>query len=139
MKFLLSIIEFFRFFKHLRERRAARERLDREHQLALVTQLVHGLEVIAESSTRQAEENTKALSDIAKGVIAQAESFNSWIKSFQITSAPDTSVVRDEDELASEHQRFAESLGLPALPSEFALAHELQQGFLKAVRDDMHI
>jgi len=57
--------------------------------------------------------------------------FASWMKSFQTTDAPTSSVVREEDELAAEQARLFEELGIEpgsAIPEEFKLALQLQKG-----------
>jgi sensor histidine kinase YesM len=123
-------------FKRLRERREKREQLLREerqaeraHQQQLLQHFLQSLETIQESATSQREADSKALMEVAKGMMAQASAFAEWIKCFQTSSQPTTSVVREEDEYAAEQMRLVES-GFPAdiaaLPEEFRLAWALR-------------
>lgn len=119
--------ESIRFIKHYRERQAERERsqsreraLEREHQRLLV-------EAIASKLVDVVKTNQDGLLQIAKTNAAQAEVFNTWLKSFQpINPDPEPSrVIREEDEWEMEQER----LGLPIdqLPPEFRLAFNLEQ------------
>lgn len=128
------IIDAFRFIRRYRERKQAELAAERSHQLALIEQLAKSLEVITEGSAKQAEENTKAIVALAASSAAQAESFSTWIKSFHTVSSPESSVVRDEDELRDEEERQ-----LADLPEEFRLAFSLHgnQDFLDDVKQDM--
>lgn len=137
----MNLLEPFRFIKHYRERADALRREMREHQLALITHTTRALEILVEGQAKQVEESTKALTEIAHSNTAQAEAFTTWIKSFQITEAPTTSTVRDEDEIADEQARLANHLGISPsafadLPEEFQLAAQLRGDFLNSVRND---
>lgn len=131
---LTAFIDAFRFISRARERRAASLREEREHQLALYGQLARSLEIITEGSAKQAEENTKAITELARSSAAQAAAFSTWIASFQATTPPESTVVRDEDELAAEEARLADSL-----PEEFRLAFSLHgtADFMDDVKKDM--
>lgn len=110
---------------------------DREHQLAILAQVTRALELFTDSQTKQLEESTKGLMAIALANSAQAEAFSTWIKSFQISSPPTSSVVRDEDELADEDARHTNQLD--SLPEEFRLALDLQKTFLSDVKGDNRV
>lgn len=89
-----------------------------------MTLFLSSLETMQLSGAEQATSDSKALIEVAKGMTAQAESFSQWLKLFQTTSAPTSSVVREEDEYAAQERRKFES-NLPAdltvLPEEFQL------------------
>lgn len=125
-----AFFEQFRFLKHARERQAAAAAAERTHQLALVDRLAGMIESLSEGQSKQITDVTAALVEIAKSNQAQAEGFTTWLKSFQVTEAPTSSTVRDEDELAEEQERFYGELGLNAsdVPEEFKLALQLQKG-----------
>lgn len=128
-------------FVAVRERREQREALAREHQLALVREIVKGLEAITDGQVAQAREQASALTEIAKANAAQSEAFSKWFSSFQISSPPTSTVVTEEEEWAREQQKLAEHYGIPAeaafdLPEEFRLAHELKTSFAAALAAD---
>lgn len=131
---LTALADIFRFVKRYREREATALQSERDHQLALITQLARSLEVITEGSAKQAEENTKAIMALSASSAEQAKAFSSWIDSFKIAAAPTSSVVRDDDEIAEEQARLEESL-----PEEFRLAFALHgtQDFMDDVKKDM--
>lgn len=118
----------------IREAERGERRLEREHQVNLLTQITAALEVITDGSAKQAEENTKAISELAKSSAKQAEAFSEWMKCFQTGgAAPTSSVVRDEDEIAEEEER-----ALAEMPEEFRLAYNLhQQDFMSDVKKDL--
>lgn len=123
------------------EARAEEARIGREHQLALVREIVKGIEALADGQVSQAREQSAALIAIAQANAAQAASFSKWFESFQITSAPTSSSVSEEEEWATEQRKLAESYGLPPelgpdLPEEFRLAHQLQAGFKDFLAND---
>lgn len=126
----LDVVEQLRFIKHSRERQAAVAAAERVHQLALVDRLAGMIESLSEGQSKQITDVTSALVEIAKSNQAQAEGFTTWLKSFQVTSPPTSTTVRDDDELVEESQRFYGELGLdPAdVPEEFRLALQLQKG-----------
>lgn len=124
-----------------RERREQREARARDHQLALVREIVKGIEALTDGQVAQAREQGAALTAIATANAAQSEAFSKWFSSFQITSPPTSSVVSEEDEWAREQQKLAEHYGLPSeaafdLPEEFRLAHELKTNFAAALAAD---
>lgn len=111
---------------------AARDERDREraHQATLLNSFLASLETIQASATEKATEDTHALVEVAKGMTAQATAFSEWIKLFQTSTAPISSVITEEDEYRAEQQRKAE-LGYPVdledLPPEFQLAYALKR------------
>lgn len=124
----------FNFFQKRRERRDAELAAQRAHELALIEAQTRQLEVVMEQGATQARESASALIEIAKSNSAQAAAFTTWIQSFQITSAPTTSVVREEDEVAAEIARQYGSeidpAGIPSeLPEELRLAFALRAKF----------
>jgi len=121
----------FGFIRRWRERQEAREAQERAHQLAMLDRVTTMVENLSDSQTKQAAEQGAALVAVAKALAAQADVFASWMKSFQTTDAPTSSVVREEDELAAEQARLFEELGIEpgsAIPEEFKLALQLQKG-----------
>jgi hypothetical protein len=130
LKALMAFLEPFRFIKRYRERVAAAAAAERAHQLAIVDRLAGMIESLSDSQSRQLTDVSTALVEIAKSNQAQAEGFSTWLKSFQIaTSAPSTSVIREEDEVRAEQARFLEELGIPAdaeIPAELKLAFDLR-------------
>lgn len=136
MSFWTDFSERFRFVKHWRERADTLRHENQLHQLAVITASTKALEVLIEGQVRQTEESTKALLAIAAASSSQADAFGSWIKSFQVTEAPTSSVVRDEDEIKLELARYAEHFG-EDIPEEFRLAHQLhREEFITSVRND---
>ncbi len=136
MSFLHKFIQPFRFIARYRTRQAlARVRewklreAERDHQAALLKLFLTSLETIQEASAKESTQNSAALIEVAKSVAAQAQSFSEWMKCFQTSSAPTTSVVRDEDEYREEQMRNIQA-GIPAdiasLPEEFRLAWALR-------------
>lgn len=125
-----QLIEPFRFFKHRRERKAHERALEREHQLAMLQSVTGMIEALVDGQAKQASETAAALVEIAKSNQAQAEGFTTWLKSFQVTEPPTTSVVREEDEFNEEQKRFLETIGVAPgdVPEEFRLAFDLQRG-----------
>jgi hypothetical protein len=130
---LQTWFEFFRFLKHYRERAAQAAAAERSHQLAMLDRVTTMVENLVDSQAKQAAEQGAALVEIAKANQAQSVIFSEWMKSFQIATAPTSSVVREEDELIAEQSRLLDELGInpdaaAALPPEFRLALELQRG-----------
>lgn len=113
----------------------------REHQLNMMREVTNALKVMADGQMSAARETSSALIAIAQANSAQADAFTTWIKSFQTTSAPDTSTVREEDEYLEERQRVANHYGIPLdilddVPAEFKLTQALQSDFAADVRRD---
>jgi hypothetical protein len=131
---LRTLTAFFEIFQFLRRRREcidAQRAAERQHQLAMFDKALQMFETLTEGQTKQAAEQAAALIEIAKANAAQAETFATWLKSFQTAEAPTSSVVREDDEFAAEQQRMFEQLGISPdseLPAEFKLALRLQQG-----------
>lgn len=117
-----------------RDREDLQRQLDRDHQINMVNQIARALEIITDGSAKQAEENTKAITELAKSSAKQAEAFSEWMKCFQTGgTAPTSTVVRDEDELAEEQER-----ALAEMPEEFRLAFSLHQDdFMADVKKDL--
>ncbi len=136
MSFLLTIIAPFRFISRWRTRQALtrmrdwrEKQAEREHQQTLLKTFLTSLETIQETSAREASDNSKALIEVAKAMTQQAAGFAEWMKCFQTTSSPTTSVVTEEDEYKAEQMKAMEA-GMPAdiaaLPEEFRLAWALR-------------
>lgn len=124
-------------------RRDSALRAERDHQLALVRELVRGLEVLAEGQAKSIEESSKALIELARSSAAQAEGFTTWIRSFATTTPdaalPPNPIADEENEHSAEVEELKRALGMGDSPvaAEFGLALELhQQDFLNAVRKD---
>lgn len=119
----------FDYFRKRRERLAEERRLERAHQLELLNTFLHSLESIQEASARESAKNAEGLIAVATSMAKQAEGFAEWMKCFQVSTPPTTSIVRDEDEYIEE-QKSLLGKGLPAdiaaLPEEFQLAYALQ-------------
>lgn len=96
----------------------------------MVDRLAGMIESLSEGQSKQITDVTSALVEIARSNQAQAEGFTTWLKSFQITEAPTSTVVREEDELREEQERVLSEFGLDgaAVPEEFKLAFQLQKG-----------
>lgn len=111
------------------EKLAVERKLERDHQALLLKTFLTSLETIQETSARESSDNSKALIEVAKAVSEQAKGFGEWMKCFQATTPPTTSIVREEDEYREEQER-ALAAGLPAdiaaLPEEFRQAWVLQ-------------
>lgn len=131
---MVAFVDVFRVIRRYRERQLETRRLEREHQLALVGQIVRSIEVITEGSAKQAEENTKAISALASASASQAAAFSTWLGSFTTSASPTSSVVRDADEIAAEDARLAADL-----PEEFRLAFSLHgnDDFIDSVKKDI--
>lgn len=104
---------------------------EREHQKDLATIFLKSLETIQATSAQESKANAEALIAVAKGMTAQAASFGEWMKCFQTTSAPTSTIIREEDEYRMEQERLeAQGLGLPDemmdLPAEMRLAWALK-------------
>lgn len=115
--------------------------LARQHQLALVREVVKGIEALTDAQAIQAKEQAASLTAIATANAAQAEAFSHWLRAFTTSAAPTASVVTEEDEWEDEQKRLASRYGLNPellanLPEEFRLAHQLQQGILDIGNDD---
>lgn len=134
--FLTRLILPFRFVSRYRSRQAlARMRewrekeAERSHQQALLKTFLTSLETIQETSAKESSANAQALMKVAESVAAQAQSFAEWMKCFQTTTAPTSSVVTEDDEYRSEQLALVKQ-GLPAdvdaLPEEFRLAWVLK-------------
>lgn len=110
------------------QHRQQERQAERLHQQELLKTFLRSLELIQETAAKESGENAKALIEVAKSVTAQAESFGEWLKCFQPTSAPTTSVVRDEDEYVEEQlERMNQGLSadVSVLPPELQLAYAL--------------
>lgn len=121
----------------------AERALAREHQLALVREIVKGVEALTDGQVEQAREQARALIEVARANSAQAEAFGNWLKSFTVAAAPTSSVVSEDDEWAAEQAKLASQYGLTPdmadhLPEEFKLAHQLQQGFKDYLSTDLN-
>lgn len=125
-----------------REQELAALREEREHQLNMIRAAVSAVEALAEGQARAAETQSAALIKLAEASHAQANSFSEWLKSFQISSAPESSVVSEADEWRAEQDALRKQLGLDPtddpedVPEEFRLALELQRDFIASVRGD---
>lgn len=130
------LVEAFRFIARHRARVAGlaeqlrlERQAERDHQALLLKTFLSSLETIQEASAKESSVNAGALVEVAKGITAQAESFGNWIKLFNTTSVPTTSVVRESDEYQAEQLANLQN-GLPAdiaaLPEEFQLAYALR-------------
>lgn len=130
-------MEAFKFLKRYRERKAAERQLEMAHQLSVVDRLAGMIESLSEGQSKQITEVTAALVEIARSNQAQAEGFTTWLKSFQLTESPTSSVIREEDELREEQARLLDDFGLggESIPEEFRLALQLQKG-ISSLGDD---
>lgn len=132
----MTWLEPFRFITHYRQRKRQAEdtlwferNAEREHQRKLLSLFLTSLETMQDAQTEQRTADSQALIAVAKGMTAQAESFNSWLTSFQTSEKPTTSIIRESDEYAEEQERLL-SAGFPAdiaaLPEEFRMAYALR-------------
>ncbi len=126
---LADILQPFRFISRYHARQAIRRlrewkllEAEREHQQALLKTFLKSLETIQETSTKESAANAQALVAVAQGLIAQATAFGEWMKLFQVSGAPTTSVITELDEYRAEQIKAFEA-GLPAeiaaLPEEY--------------------
>lgn len=140
-RFLSRCARVFEFFERRRARIAADRQLERDHQLAVISQITSSLEHLLDAQAKQNAENAGAVLALAAASAKNADAFAIWLKSFTVADAPTTSVVTEEDEYAIEQQKLAERYGIdPAdlsdLPDEFRLAFELRKNFDADVRRD---
>jgi hypothetical protein len=119
-----AAVDLFRFVSRYRARVAQAQFDERQHQLAIVRELVSGFVDLARA-------NQEGLLEIAKAQVAQAESFQLWLKGFQsagVTPEPSSSVT-DEMEWLEEQKRLAANGDIEAiatLPPEFQFALALE-------------
>lgn len=127
---LVALVEPFRVFKHYRERQAQHDHMlhmererERRHQLEL-------METIFTKMEETQRHTLEGFSEIAKGNIEMARAFSNWIELFKATSAPTSSVIRDDDEWLAEQAKL-KAEGFPIdMPAEFQLAavlHRMEQ------------
>lgn len=82
-----------------------------------------------EAQRDQQQASVDGLTEVAKAIAKQAESFGSWIALFQTTGPATSSVVRDEDEILRDQLKMLDA-GMPPelaeLPEELRLAWALK-------------
>lgn len=119
------VVDLFRVISR-RRARLAQDRFDeRQHQLAMVRELVQGFVDLAKA-------NQDGLLEVAKAQTKQAEAFQQWLKGFQSTPGelPPSSSITDKDEWLLEQQKLAAAGDVDALtnlPPEFQLALALEK------------
>lgn len=90
------------------------------HRLRLQTELEMAREtrastqLIFDKLNETVLNSQEGLKAVANASAAQSNSLGEWIKMFQNQPTPTTSVVREEDEWATEMQRMKKELGLEA-------------------------
>lgn len=140
-RFLSRIARACNLVARWREQAALERALERQHQLAVITQITATLETLLDAQAKQNADTSTAVLALAASAGKNADAFGAWLQSFTASAAPTSSVVSEEDEYTAEQLRMAEKFGIsPAsledLPEEFALAFALRKDFEADVMRD---